>query len=101
MKQIEFTEDTCILTMDSNGDFKMYIPAPEEGSDAQVPLPIIFMTAIGLLIAKDDELFKYVMSRLDEILINHLNGMTLDKDANELLDFFATNIDRLKEKKDG
>lgn len=98
--QIEVEDDACVLMMDSQGDFKMLIPTPED-PQGMVPMPIVFMTALGLMVAKDDELFKFVMERFDKILENYLAQTVTSKDVDAVLEFFARNVEQLRSKKDG
>jgi len=94
-RQIEVSNDDCILMMDSKGNFKMMVPTPDNPEE-EIPLAIVFMTAVGLMIAKDDELFQFVMERFDEILETYVNSVAVTADINNVVEFFSKNVEKLR-----
>jgi hypothetical protein len=92
-RQIELDDDDSVIILSSNGELKMIIPTPEDPK-ALIPPSVLFMTGLGVLIAKDVDIYNYVMKRIDELLEEHVMKLQNTDDVRGFLDFFSTNLTR-------
>jgi hypothetical protein len=64
---IELKDNEAAFVLNEEGGMRMYIP--NVGDDENMPENGLFMSAIGVLLKKDDGLYQYVMDRFFEEIL--------------------------------